>query len=76
MTQHQDLCPKLDLSELKRGLPAITPDFGSTLTEASAICLTDRGHHPGVSLKVKGQLYCNLSAFLASGDRADVALLE
>ena len=44
----------LDLAELHRGLPAITPAYGSALAEAAAICLTEQGHKPGVELRVTG----------------------
>lgn len=54
MTQPQGSKPTLDLSELQRGLPAITPAFGAALAEAGAICFTEQGHQPGVELVVKG----------------------
>ena len=54
MTQPQDSCQTLDLSELQRGLPAITPAFGTALAEACAICLTERGHQPDVALQIEG----------------------
>ncbi len=47
---------KLDLCELQKGLPAITPAFGAALAEACAVCLTDQNHQPGVELQVTGEL--------------------
>ena len=55
MTQEESLSLKLDLSDLSRGLPAITPAFGATLAEAAAICLSDQEHLPGVELTVEGE---------------------
>jgi hypothetical protein len=46
--------PKLLLSELSRGLPGITPSFGSTLAEAGAICFEEQNHKNGVELQVEG----------------------
>lgn len=45
----------LNLQQLDRGLPAITPAFGAALAEAGAICLTDEAHAPGVILEVEGE---------------------
>ncbi len=45
---------KLNLSELRKGIPAITPAWSIVLAEASAYCLTDQGHSPGVVLQVDG----------------------
>ncbi|MEO0648787.1 MAG: hypothetical protein AAFZ17_21970 [Cyanobacteria bacterium J06650_10] len=44
----------LDLCQLQQGLPASTPSFGAALAEACAICLSDQGHHPGITLAVLG----------------------
>lgn len=44
----------LNLSELQKGLPAITPAFGAALAEAGAICLSEQGQQPGVALEVEG----------------------
>lgn len=55
MTQEEPSSLKLDLSDLSRGLPAITPAFGETLAEAAAICLVEQEHLPGVELKVEGE---------------------
>jgi hypothetical protein len=44
----------LDLRELQKGLPAITPALGEALAEASGVCLTERGHTQGTPLQVQG----------------------
>ena len=44
----------LDLNELGRGFPAITPAFGKALAEACGVCLESQGHSQGQQLKVKG----------------------
>ena len=44
----------LDLSELQRGLPAITPAFGKALADAGEICLTDQSHKPEITFQVEG----------------------
>ncbi|MEM8806036.1 MAG: hypothetical protein AAGF01_08420 [Cyanobacteria bacterium P01_G01_bin.38] len=54
MNQSQESMQTLDLSELHRGLPAITPAFGTALAEACSICLTDQGHQPGITLQLAG----------------------
>lgn len=45
---------KLNLNDLREGLPAITPDYGAGLAEAGAVCLEDQGHSHGVTLSVNG----------------------
>lgn len=45
----------LNLQSFNQGLPAITPAFGAAIAEASAICLTDEAHKPGVALEVEGE---------------------
>ena len=47
----------IDLSRLVEGFPAITPAFGAALSEACAICLSDRGHLSGVSIEVRGDFF-------------------
>jgi hypothetical protein len=44
----------LDLSALSDGMPGLTPACGKSLAEAAAVCLEDREHKPGVSLKLTG----------------------
>ena len=44
----------LDLNELKAGIPAITPVWGSALAEAASVCLETQGHRQGVRLIVTG----------------------
>jgi hypothetical protein len=47
---------RLDLKDLSRGLPAITPAFGETLAQAAAVCLEDQDHQLGVDFSVEGDL--------------------
>lgn len=54
MTQPEKTQQSLDLCQLQKGLPAITPSFGAALAEACAICLSDQGHQPGITLVVQG----------------------
>jgi hypothetical protein len=54
MTQLPESQPILNLSDLQKGLPAITPAFGAALAEAGAICLSEQGHQSGVALEVEG----------------------
>lgn len=44
----------LDLNRLNRGLPGITPSWGSFLSEASATCLVSQNHQLGVEMDVLG----------------------
>jgi hypothetical protein len=44
----------LDLNSLSVGMPGLTPACGKSLAEAAAVCLEDREHKPGVSLKLTG----------------------
>ena len=44
----------LNLADLQKGLPAITPAFGAALAEACAVCLTEQAHKPGIELQVEG----------------------
>lgn len=44
----------LDLNDLEKGLPAITPAFGKALAEAGGVCLESQGHSQGQQIKVKG----------------------
>ena len=53
----------LDLNDLGRGLPAITPYFGMALAEAGGVCLESQNHAQGVQLSVQG--YSNNSYPLA-----------
>lgn len=46
----------LNLTDLQKGLPAITPAFGAALAEACAICLSEQGHEQGIELQVEGDL--------------------
>ncbi|MEL6161644.1 MAG: hypothetical protein AAFR18_20730 [Cyanobacteria bacterium J06627_32] len=54
MSRTQKPYPVLNLSELRRGLPAITPSFGAALAEACAICLTEQRHQPVIELEIEG----------------------
>jgi len=49
--------PQVDeiaLSSLSKGLPAITPSFGSSLAEAGAVCFNDQGHVSGTNIHIEG----------------------
>ena len=46
----------LNLADLQKGLPAITPAFGAALAEACAVCLTEQAHEQGIELQVEGDL--------------------
>ena len=46
----------LDLNELSNGLPAVTPEWGSTLAQVAGVCLELRGHAQGVHLHIDGQI--------------------
>ncbi|ESA33435.1 hypothetical protein N836_21295 [Leptolyngbya sp. Heron Island J] len=46
----------LNLADLQKGLPAITPAFGAALAEACAVCLTEQAHKQGIELQVEGDL--------------------
>lgn len=44
----------INLSDLAKGFPAITPSFGQYLADAGAVCLSSQGHNNGQKLKVEG----------------------
>jgi hypothetical protein len=44
----------LDLRELSRGTPGITPVFGNALAEAASVCLENQHHTSGVQLIIDG----------------------
>ena len=46
----------LNLADLQKRLPAITPAFGAALAEACAVCLTEQAHEQGIELQVEGDL--------------------
>lgn len=45
---------ELNLEDLGKGLPAITPSYGTCLAEAGSVCLEDQGHTYSVVLSVNG----------------------
>ncbi len=47
---------KLDLDELKTGIPVVSKKIGAFLAEAAAICLHLNGYKSGVQLKVEGEI--------------------
>jgi hypothetical protein len=53
--QHHDT-PILDLRRLGEGFPCLSPESGSRLAHAAAICLEERKHPIGVMMGVTG--YC------------------
>jgi hypothetical protein len=46
---------KLNLDELKNGMPGLSEAVGCFILEAAIVCLTTNGHEPGVKLKVSGK---------------------
>ncbi len=46
---------QLLITKLEKGLPAITPAFGTALAEACAVCLNDQDYDQGVELKIQGE---------------------
>jgi hypothetical protein len=44
----------IQLTDLAKGMPAITPAFGRYLSEATAVCLESQGHKQGKMLSVQG----------------------
>ena len=44
----------LDLNELGDGLPAISPEWGSTLAQIAGVCLDSQSHPQGVRIRVRG----------------------
>jgi hypothetical protein len=53
----------LTLTDLSKGLPAITPAFGQMLAEAGAVCFQDQRHPNGVELKVDGTFQAGFEVF-------------
>jgi hypothetical protein len=45
---------KLDLNDLKKGMPGVSEAVGNFLAEAATVCLSLNGHHSGVKLEVEG----------------------
>ena len=45
---------KLDINQLKRGLPGVTEAFGTFLAEAVMFCLEENGHQGSAKLLVTG----------------------
>lgn len=55
MTVHRVSIPtSIDLADLAKGTPGITPAYGSVLAEAATICLESRAHPNGVTMGVDG----------------------
>jgi hypothetical protein len=44
----------LDLCELQKGMPAITPSFGTCLAEAGGYCFEEQGHSKGSQITIRG----------------------
>ena len=44
----------LDLNELRNGLPAIMPEWGSVLAQIAGVCLESQDHRQGVLLRITG----------------------
>jgi hypothetical protein len=45
---------RVDLRDLRKGLPYLTPAVGAWMAEAGAICLEHHGHCPGVCISLIG----------------------
>lgn len=46
----------MSLASLSKGLPGITPAFGTTLHEAASVCLEECLHQCGVAMTISGPL--------------------
>ena len=46
----------MDLRELQRGQPGLTPEAGAFLAQAGAVCLESQSHTTGDALTVNGTL--------------------
>jgi hypothetical protein len=55
----------LMLSELGKGMPGITPEYGECLAQAASICLEDQKHKSGVLLHVDGNFIRKFSLIWA-----------
>ncbi len=44
----------LNLDDLARGMPGITPAYGASLSQAALVCLDDQNHSSGVDLRIDG----------------------
>jgi hypothetical protein len=78
-----DIVATIDISQLRNGLPAITPAFGMTLAEAIAICFEDQNNTSGVILTIEGDfqtqvrfLYPNVTAQMRLCWNDEVAATE
>ena len=54
---------KLVITDLAKGLPAITPSFGAALAEACAVCLKEQKHSQGVEITVDGDFDAKFELF-------------
>jgi len=54
---------KLNLDDLKKGQPGISPRFAETMLEAAIFCLTENGHQSGVILKIEGDITEEIQLF-------------
>ncbi len=56
---------KLVITDLAKGLPAITPSFGAALAEACAVCLEEQKHKhsQGVEITVNGDFNAKFELF-------------
>jgi len=56
------LMPVLDLNLLRRGLPAITPEYGAFLAQAAGVCFDRERHISGKQLLVNGEYNATFTA--------------
>lgn len=46
----------MHLGDLNKGMPGITPEWGTSLCHAASVCLEDRAHVSGVQMDITGTL--------------------
>jgi len=44
----------INLNDLTKGLPAISPSWGAALAEAGGVCLESQNHKKGTCIKIRG----------------------
>lgn len=60
--------PKINLEDLKQGLPAITAAYGESLAQAAAVCFEDQKHTCGVELSVNGNFNAAFETYWTAVD--------
>ena len=54
---------KLNLDDLKKGQPGISPDFARVMVEATALCFVKNGHQSGTVITITGEYEEKLQVF-------------